>query len=163
MAVLIEAISVVIKAEVIEKRYPGGWSAFAASPPNQTLCSDGELTRTGFMNPSDVEAFIDSLGQYDILYQKEGSARDVVVVDQMRGLLLSCPWIEFGHVNLDEDPRQRVAACRLSGGKSDKIVTPEGWTFGRSLSSSYGFVPSEYQTKSSAIVAPRGWPGRVPQ
>ena len=35
MAVLIEAISVVIKAEVIEKRYPGGWSAFAASPPNQ--------------------------------------------------------------------------------------------------------------------------------
>ena len=92
------------------------------------------------------------MGQYDILYQKEGSARDVVVVDQMRGLLLSCPWIEFGHVNLDEDPRQRVAACRLSGGKSDKIVTPEGWTFGRSLSSSYGFVPSEYQTKSLRLL-----------
>ena len=35
MAVLIEAISVVIKAEVIENRYPGGWSAFAASPPNR--------------------------------------------------------------------------------------------------------------------------------
>jgi len=148
MPVLIEGISVVIKAEAIEKCYPGGWRALAASSPNQTLCADGELSRFGFMNPPDVEAFISALAQHGILYQIDGFARDVVVVDQMRGPLVSCAWIEFGNINLDGDPKQKVAACRLSGGKSNKIVTPEGWTFAHSLSASYGFVPSEHRDKS---------------
>jgi len=35
MAVLIEAISVVIKGTAVVERYPGGWEAFEADPPNQ--------------------------------------------------------------------------------------------------------------------------------
>ena len=71
-----------------------------------------------------------------------------MVVDQMRGPLVSCDWIEFGHLNLDNDPAKRVAACRKSGSFLKQIVTPEAWTFGSSLSSSFGFVPSGKEGKS---------------
>ncbi len=148
MAVLIEAVSVVIRADVLQERYPGGWDAFACVVPNQTLCADGELVRIGFMSPSDVETYISSLREYDILYRVQGKARDLVVVDQMRGPLVACDWIEFGHLDLDNDPARRVAACRKTGSLLKQVVTPEAWTFEFSLSSSYGFVPSEQQHKS---------------
>ena len=76
MAVLIEAISVVIRAEVLHQRYPGGWVAFAGAVPNQTLCADSELARIGFVVPSDVEAYVTSLREHDVIYQEKGKARD---------------------------------------------------------------------------------------
>lgn len=54
MAVLIEAISVVVRKDAIEKRFPGGWDSFLDEIPNNTLCTDGELVRVGFMSPQDV-------------------------------------------------------------------------------------------------------------
>ncbi|WP_255956668.1 hypothetical protein [Vibrio campbellii] len=42
MAVLIEALSVVIRCEAIAKKYIGGMVAFIAALPNKSLCSDGE-------------------------------------------------------------------------------------------------------------------------
>lgn len=148
MAVLIEAISVVIRADAVEDRYPGGWDAFALAAPNQTLCADGEVIRIGFMSPLDVEAFVNSLRQYNILYREHGKARDIAVVDQMRGPLTPCEWINFGQINLNGEPAKQVAACKLAGSQLSKIVTPPGWAFENSLSASYGFVPAEHQHKS---------------
>ena len=148
MAVLIEAISVVIQIDVLHQRYPGGWGAFAGAVPNRTLCADGELARIGFMVPSDVESYVTAFGAQDILYQVQGKARDLVVVDQMRGPMVACDWIEFGHLNLDNDQAKRVAACRKSGSLINHIATPDGWTFGSSLSSSFGFTPSGQECKS---------------
>jgi hypothetical protein len=140
MPVLIEAISVVIRADVLRERYPGGWESLRSAAPNETLCADGELVRTGFMSPSEVEAFVNSLQKYDLIYQKGGKVRDLVVVDQTRGPLAACDWIEFGHVNFDNDPTKRVAACRKTGSPSKQVITPQGWTFECSLSSSFGFA-----------------------
>jgi hypothetical protein len=53
MAVLIEAISVVIRADTLLKKFPGGWGAFKLIVPNQTLCADNEIVRVGFMAPQD--------------------------------------------------------------------------------------------------------------
>ena len=61
MAVLIEAISVVVRADELLKKFPGGWDAFKAIVPNQTLCADNEIVRVGFMVPQDVESFIKRL------------------------------------------------------------------------------------------------------
>ena len=55
MAVLIEAISVVVRADELLKKFPGGWDAFKSIVPNQTLCADNEIVRVGFMSPQDVE------------------------------------------------------------------------------------------------------------
>jgi len=45
MTVLVEGISVIIKREVIERKFPGGWQDFVKDVPNQTLCADDELAR----------------------------------------------------------------------------------------------------------------------
>ena len=40
-----------------------------------------------------------------------------------------------------------MATCRLVDSDLMEIVTPEGWEYENSLSSSYGFVPTEYADK----------------
>jgi hypothetical protein len=142
MAVLVEAISVVIRAEAIIKHYPGGWTAFEANPPNETLCADGELVRLGFMVPADVKAFVDGLAAYGIKYLVDGKAADLVVVDQRSGFAAPCDWADFTHGPVDADPTKRVAACILVGSKVQELVTPDGWQYNESLSSKHGFVES---------------------
>lgn len=147
MAVLVEAISVVIRRDAIESKYPGGWDAFVSAVPNRTLCTDASLARVGFMQPSDVERFVSDLGQHDIQYIQDGSARDLVVVDQQRGPLASCSWLEFEHVTIGS-PSERIAAARMSGDSVHKVITPEGWQFNDSLSHTFGFVPVGQEDKS---------------
>ncbi len=146
MAVLIEAISVVIRADALLAKFPGGWDAFKAIIPNQTLCADNEIVRVGFMTPQDVEVFTDKLQKAGLVFLRAGNAIEVAVVDQMRGSTMQCSWLEFGHINMVADS-QRVAACRLVGSQNMAIVTPPGWKFEGSLSSSFGFVPTEHAQK----------------
>jgi hypothetical protein len=148
MAVLIEAISVVIRAEALLRTFPGGWEGFKSRVPNQTLCADNEIVRVGFMSPQDVESFVKLLTRSGLTYLKDGQAIDVAVADQIHGLAAPCSWLEFGHVNLGGDPKQHVAACRLVNSKYPQVVTPPDWTFDGSLSHTYGFVPSEHTDKS---------------
>ena len=148
MAVLAEGISVVIRADRLLQLFENDWDAFKAIVPNQTLCADNELVRVGFMVAADVKAFVDGLAAHGLIYVAEGAAQDLAVVDQMRGPLVRCDWIEFGQIELDGDPKQRVAACRLVGSTQSVVITPEGWSFEKSLSSSFGFVPNEQDGKS---------------
>jgi hypothetical protein len=141
MAVLIEAISVVVKRASIEARYPGGWEAFVKNAPNRTLCADTALVRLGFMTPADVEAFVKSLVAHGLRYLVSGKARDLVVVDQQRGFLANCDWTEFGHVKLDGNEKRSVAACRSKSAWEDPLVMPAGWTHEGSLSQKHDFVP----------------------
>lgn len=53
MAVLIEANSVVIRADRLLSVI-GSWEAFKQQIPNRTLCADGELVRVGFMLSEDA-------------------------------------------------------------------------------------------------------------
>jgi hypothetical protein len=63
MSVLAEAISVVIRVDAIEHRFPGGLEGLRRTVPNQTFCCDGELARVGFMDPADAEAYVAGLGR----------------------------------------------------------------------------------------------------
>ena len=38
MAVLVEALSVIVRRDAIESRFSGGWPKFLSSIPNSTLC-----------------------------------------------------------------------------------------------------------------------------
>ena len=148
MAVLIEAISVVVRADSILSKFSGGWDAFKSRVPNQTLCADNELARVGFMTPQDVESFVLLLKRSGLTYLEDGQAIDLVVADQLHGLASSCSWAEFGHVNMGNDPKKRVAACRLAGSANMQVVTPPEWTFENSLTRSFGFAPTEHVDKS---------------
>lgn len=147
MAVLVESISVVIRADALLTKFPGGWEGFKRIVPNQTLCADNELVRVGFMTPTDVEPFINKLQKAGLVFLNNGEAVEIVVADQMRGFTSKCNWAEFGRVNMDRKDRQEVAACRLVGSRVMQVVTPPGWQFEGSLSQKFGFVPTEHATK----------------
>lgn len=156
MAVLVEAISVVIRCDRLLAAFDQDWESFKALVPNKTLCADNELVRVGFMAPADAKQFVHDLAERGLTYLADGKALDLVVVDQQRGPMARCDWIEFGHVNLDRDPKERVAACQLSGGTQKVVVTPEGWKFEDSLSASFGYVPDPHLDKSLTFLRHEG-------
>lgn len=148
MAVLIEALSVVIKRTVIEDKFPEGWEGFVSDVPNGSLCADDELVRVGFMSPDDVETYIKHIEQHGIHYLDDGVAQDAVVADQRTGFLAPCDWAEFGHIDFDGDSEMKVAACRASGSTLMTILTPDGWKYEGSLSQTFSFTPRGQLEKS---------------
>lgn len=95
MSVLVEAISVIIRRDAINAKYPGDWAAFVQAAPNATLCYDNELARIGFMHPQDVGNFIDRLAQHGLTFLVDNKTQDLAVADQQRGLTTECDWLEF--------------------------------------------------------------------
>lgn len=132
MAVLIEAISVVIRGEAISENYPGGWMQFQEDAPNDTICADGELVRIGFMDPDSARAYIERIETLGLKYYSP--PHNIEVVDQHRGPLRlderrtsTGDWLEFGSFMGGPASNIKVAWARLIGSKLTEFVTPEGW------------------------------------
>ena len=51
MAVLVEAISVVVRRDAIDRYFAGRWDGLAARVPNATPRTDGRLGRVDLMDP----------------------------------------------------------------------------------------------------------------
>jgi hypothetical protein len=91
MAVLIEAISVVVRVDRIVGKLRGGIEAFKRIVPNENFCADGELARVGFMAPNDVKAFVAELEAGGLQYlDDKRQAIDISVVDQRNGPTAEC-------------------------------------------------------------------------
>jgi hypothetical protein len=146
MAVLVEAISAIVRVQTIHERYPGGWEAFVLKVKNRTLCSDNELTRVGFMTPEDCKRFVEELESFGIVFRRDGHAWDIVVADQMSGFTVPCEWADFGRIELGSG--QTVSAVQLKGATNRQLFYPEGWKYEGSLSHHFGFVPTGAEQKS---------------
>ncbi len=142
MAVLVEGISVIVRIEPIERKYPGGWVAYRDASPNATLCADNEISRIGFMGPDDVKRFISKLEQFGLRHLVDGKAQDILVIDQIAGPCSPCDWIEWGHVGIDEE-LHKVGACRLLNSKETKVFLPEKWRYDESLTAQFHFIPGD--------------------
>lgn len=138
MAVLIEAISVVVRCDAVKRSFRGGWQGFVRSIPNGTFCTDGVFARIGFMSPKDVEAYVSTLEAGGLIFQRKGQAVDLAVVDQLRGPTLPASWLEYGQLQTSS---MNVAACWPSGEKPEGIALPDGWKYENSMSSKSRFVP----------------------
>lgn len=136
MAVLVEALCVVIRRSTIDAKYPGGWEKFEADHRDFTICADDEIVRIEFAMPMPVRLLIRDLERLGFEHMKDGKSAEIAIVDQSRGFMIPCDWLEYGHVAIG-DGRTRVAACRLAGSPSKDIVLPLGWTFRNSLSERY--------------------------
>jgi hypothetical protein len=153
MAVLVEAISVVVRRDSIDRSFVGGWDAFAACVPNATLCADTQLARVGFMDPSAVGKFVEGLQAAGLVFLQAGKCTDIVVVDQQRGPTMPCEWLEFAHIPFGKSGGKLAACWLFEGprvaagvhfpGKSIDLATPNGWTFDGSISERFSFVPNE--------------------
>jgi len=153
MAVLVEALSVIVKRDAIEKKFKGGWRGFRDIVTNGTLCYENELARVGFMSPDEVDKFLSALASkgLDIIYKD--NFVDVAVVDQVTGPTIPTSWLEFGKLPCDDDGNQ-VSACwlfedeRKGAGLHFKslefdLALPFEWTFNDSLSKNFKFVKND--------------------
>lgn len=142
MAVLVEGISVVIRRQAIESKYPGGWRFFEKDAPGKALCADDDLVRVGFHTLREVDAYIEQVQKLGLVFMRDDQAVDLAVVHQLQGIASPCEWLEFGHVRLSASG-SRVAACRRKGSVVTRLVTPEDWDYKGSLSELLRLKPSE--------------------
>ena len=140
--VLAEAISVIVRVKRITNKLAGGWDGFLRLVPNQTLCSDDELARVGFMTPQDIRTFIDALEARGLRFVENGRAVDLCVVDQRQGPTCECDWLEFRYLTVFEG-NYTIAVCRLASSHQSRVAIPAGWQYEGSLSQRAGFVPNE--------------------
>ncbi len=138
MAVLVEGISVIVRARPIVEYYAGGWENFLADCPTEALCGDGEIVRVGFMDPRDAKAFIATVTSNGLTYVADGEAVDLVIADQQRGLSAPCKWAELGRMPAPGHESASVVACRMAGTDAEALMTPDDWSYADSLSARFG-------------------------
>jgi hypothetical protein len=133
MAVLIEAISVVIRLVTIAEKYPGGVEQYVKDSPNRTLCMDDSIARLGFMTGRDAQDFIESLERLGFRCAVDGEFDEIAVVDQFDGLYMPCDWLEYLKLVIFEGDI-RVSICKSKGNPIGDVVFPCGWNYEKSLS-----------------------------
>ena len=142
MAVLLEAISVIVKRSSINLLFPGGWELFKEIVPNNTLCFDNEIARVGFMHTDDVESFVKKLETMGLRYFADGETHDLTVIDQRQVVMMNTPWIETATLHLEEFGGP-VSACQLADSTDPRLITPERWKYSGSMSQTNGFIATE--------------------
>lgn len=142
VAVLIEAISVVVRLADIRERYAGGWEQFVRDTPNEMLCADSNVARVGFLELGEAEAFVTALTNHGLAFLTDGRSADIAVVDQATGPTTPVDWLEFGIVPFLDGA---VTVARLVGDSENMLMTPDGWKFEHSLSRAAGAGPNNVQ------------------
>lgn len=145
MAVLVEALTVVIRREALEARFPGGAAGFKAQAPNRTFRMDAHFAAVGFMDPQDVRACNQWLAAMGLIQDNEDeSARDFVLAQQThRNFTVPCDWAEIYLAYLDDDSDERtmVICKRPDENFPLSVETPEDWVWEDSLSRKIDFIP----------------------
>lgn len=127
MAVPVEGFSVLVRNETLDKKYPGNMSGFIETCPNQTFCTDGSISRVGFMNALDLGTFLEELERSGLSSLADDPNRDIAVVCQEDGIDYPCDWLQLG-----QHP-SGVLAAWLAGAEPGELVGPEGWSPARSI------------------------------
>lgn len=126
MAVLVEALNVVVRINRIRAKFQGGLKAFKENIPNKTLSMDSGLARVGFMTPFDAEIYIDYLEENGLIFISDDKAKDLIVIDQFKGPTIQCDWIELITVKLQGI---ECRACKLKSDPDTPLSfhVPVGW------------------------------------
>jgi len=121
MSVLAEALSVLVRNAMLDEHYPGGVEGFARDCPNASFCSDGRISRVGFLSPRDTRFFLGVLEACGLHWSEGARLPEVAIVDQNLGLLHPCLWVEFGRV------RDGIPICWHAAHRPGRLVVPLGW------------------------------------
>ncbi len=159
MAVLTEALSVIIKDSSLRTKFIGGIMEFFKTIPNNTYCSDGQIHRIGFMRPQDAEAYIRHLERNGLIYLFGSHCIDIAIVDMLKGPVVNCKWLGFSRQKFFSGSKQYqhseeefsiswllhksgVYGIPLNDNRECNISVPWKWTPDKAI---YGdnFIPSE--------------------
>jgi hypothetical protein len=133
MAVLIEAISVVIRRETVVEKYPGGVDQYIQDCPNGSLCMDEDIVQVGFMLTVDALDFIGSLERLGFRFISDDEFDEIAIVDQLDGITYPCDWLEYLKVVVFEGD-VRVSVCQINGSDFSGVAFPCSWNYETSLS-----------------------------
>lgn len=116
MSIAVLMYTVVTRLDEIKNKYPGGLREYASLP---FVWYDEFLVGSSFMNGFDVDDHINCLRKCGIYLDALKSSQSVAVVDQIRGILTECDWLDFGK----DVSGQEI--CWLRGKMPGPIVMPK--------------------------------------
>jgi len=159
MAIIAEAISVIVKDDSIQEKYNGGLKRFYNDIPNKTHCSDGKIHRIGFMNPDDTQSYVRLLELNGLKFISNDEFIDIAVVDMIHGSTKKCIWLGFERNKFFSGQHQYKKSEEefsivwlleniedygkpVGSNRELQIITPPNWTPDRAI---YGsdFIPIE--------------------
>jgi hypothetical protein len=77
-------------------RFPGGLAAFESNAPNGTFCTDGVISRVGFMVEADARTFINTLASQGMASSIAELHAEIALFIQGHGFSHSCSWLQSG-------------------------------------------------------------------
>jgi hypothetical protein len=105
MAVYSGAISVILRNSTMEACFHGGMNDFFRIVPNGTFCTDGQVSRVGFMVEADARVFFGQLVAAGVAQTQSELEGKVAVFVQGVGFLNPCDWLEIGLVRVGGQPQ----------------------------------------------------------
>lgn len=129
MAVLVEAISVLVTHSALQERFPGGQAAYQQTCPNSSYCSDGKICRVSFMVFEDAVRYTNALAKHGFAEPWSNGSREIAVVDESEGFLTPCDWLRID-LRTFLDDQGRVFGATIAGLPDEEPVTfsaPAQW------------------------------------
>jgi hypothetical protein len=131
MAVLVEALSLIVPRHVLDVSWPGGTDAYLAElgslpTPPRFACADDRLTSVSFWSPEEAELLMQRLIGHGVIDVDDDRAAEMVVVDQRHGPVMPCDWLAW------ERHAEGYTSCWLADTEPGTLVAPDDWTPERS-------------------------------
>lgn len=133
MTILIEAISVVVRCDSLERLGPEASDHFYSSIPNQTYYSDARLARVGFMDEHDALGFIAFLKSLGLVHLQDDESHDFAIVLQGQRDSSRCDWLERFEIDYQGTLLEVAAFVDSEGNvhlgeEPGEFVRPYGWS-----------------------------------
>ena len=130
---MIEAISIVIRCDSLERLGSEGLDHFYSSIPNQTYYSDGSLARVGFMDEQDALGFISFLESLGLVHLQDDESIDFAIVLQDQRDSSRCDWLERFEIDYQGTLLEVTAFVDSEGNvhlgeEPGDFVAPDGWS-----------------------------------
>ena len=128
LSVLVEAVTLVVRRQSLDRAYPGGAEAFLCAaralecPPRFACASDPLLVNVSFGNADHVTKAIELLKAHGLVDAANGEAMDFVVMHQFVGPTRVCPWLEW------ERFTDSVTVAWMKGSAPGELAAPQDWT-----------------------------------
>ncbi len=133
MSVLIEALTLVVRKQGLERAYPGGTAAFLAAaralarPPRFACEGDEHFVNVSFYDPEHMRPCLELLRAHGLGRIEDDAFVDAACVDQIFGPTRGCDWLRWAE---DEDG---ITRAWLATEEPRELATDDQWTAARSL------------------------------
>lgn len=139
-----DGYSLIIRNSSIMNSFEGGFESFMSALPNRTFCSDGQISRIGYMVYLDLKKHAEFLMEKGL---RPGT--DFLSFHMLTGPITQADWLKYSRYQCFNDSDKVFTVCWLSedygGSPVDEQVLafPEGFSPEKSLNAEDVINPDE--------------------